>query len=86
MKHNTKWKTWLCVATMMGMTTLMTPVASVYAEDNTISSDDSNEEGSNAETWTAKKEWAYKVIDGHLYKRLYNYSTGRWETDWILIE
>lgn len=31
------------------------------------------------------KEWRYKVIDGHLYKRLFNASTGRWETDWIFV-
>lgn len=31
-------------------------------------------------------EWYYKVIDGHLYKRLYNASTGEWAGDWILIE
>ncbi len=32
------------------------------------------------------KEWRYKVINGRLYKRLFNASTGRWETDWILVE
>lgn len=31
------------------------------------------------------KEWKYAVINGNIYKRLYNYSTGRWETDWILV-
>lgn len=31
------------------------------------------------------KEWRYKVINGNLYKRLYNYSTGRWEGDWIFV-
>lgn len=31
------------------------------------------------------KDWVYKVINGDLYKRLYNYSTGRWETDWIFV-
>ena len=31
------------------------------------------------------KEWVYKVENNKLYKRLYNYTTGRWETDWILV-
>lgn len=31
------------------------------------------------------KEWVYKVENGNLYKRLYNYSTARWETDWIFV-
>lgn len=31
------------------------------------------------------KEWVFKVENGNLYKRLYNYSTGHWETDWIFV-
>ena len=31
------------------------------------------------------RKWVYKVEDNKLYKRLYNYTTGRWETDWILV-
>ena len=31
------------------------------------------------------KKWVYKVEDNKLYKRLYNYTTGRWETDWIFV-
>lgn len=31
------------------------------------------------------KQWRYKVENGNLYKRLYNYSTGHWETDWIFV-
>lgn len=31
------------------------------------------------------KEWVFKVENGNLYKRLYNYSTARWETDWIFV-
>lgn len=31
------------------------------------------------------KEWKYAVINGNLYKRLYNYTRNRWETDWILV-
>ena len=31
------------------------------------------------------KDWVYKVENGNLYKRLYNFSTGRWESDWIFV-
>lgn len=29
------------------------------------------------------KEWKYKFINGKLYKRLWNSTQKRWETDWI---
>ena len=28
--------------------------------------------------------WRYKVENGNLYKRLYNYSMSQWVGDWIL--
>lgn len=28
-------------------------------------------------------DWRYKYFDGILYKRLYNYSTGKWVGNWI---
>lgn len=32
------------------------------------------------------REWKYEDRpDGHRYKRLFNYTTGKWETDWILV-
>ena len=27
--------------------------------------------------------WVYKEFDGVMYMRLYNHTTGEWETDWI---
>lgn len=30
-------------------------------------------------------EYRYKIEDGKLYKRLYNYSTGNWIGDWIYV-
>lgn len=30
-------------------------------------------------------DWRVKVINGKLYKRLYNYSTGEWVGPWILV-
>lgn len=31
------------------------------------------------------KEWRFKIENGNLYKRLYNYTRNRWETDWIFV-
>lgn len=42
----------------------------------------------NYETLQPKKDimvWKYKIINGRLYKRLFNESKERWETDWILV-
>lgn len=30
-------------------------------------------------------EWRYKAVNGKLYKRLYNYSKGKWIGEWILV-
>ena len=30
-------------------------------------------------------EYRYKIIDGELYRRLYNYSDGYWIGDWELV-
>ncbi len=30
-------------------------------------------------------EWRFKIEDGKMYQRLYNYSTRNWIGDWILI-
>lgn len=85
MKHNLKRKTWFCAATLLGASVLMTPVSSVYAEDVVVV-EDANVDSPDAETWSSKREWVYKVIDGHLYKRLYNYTTNSFESDWILVQ
>lgn len=31
------------------------------------------------------KEWKYKLINGQLYKRLFNASQNRWEGSWIKV-
>lgn len=33
-----------------------------------------------------QKGWRYKVIDGKLYKRLFNYTTKEWIGDWVLVD
>ena len=35
------------------------------------------------DTRATNLEWYYKEIDGEMYMRLYNHSTGEWLTDWI---
>ena len=75
----------LCVAVMVGISVLMSPVTSVYAEEGIVPVNLSSTE-TGIETRTPKIDWVYKVINGHVYKRLYNYSTGRWESDWILVQ
>lgn len=69
-----------CIATMFAMTVMMVPVASAQSvmAENSV-------ETMGSEARTEYKEWRYKVIGDHLYKRLYNASTGLWETDWILV-
>lgn len=73
----------LCAMAVMGMTVLSAPFVSAQEMQVIPVAEVSQEE---AQPRTDIKEWRFKVIDGHLYKRLYNRSTGRWETDWILIE
>ena len=73
----------LCTMLVMGMTVLSAPFAS--AQEMTVAPVAEVSQG-EVQPRTDIKEWRFKVINGHLYKRLYNCSTGNWETDWILIE
>lgn len=43
-----------------------------------------NAGGGQAEINKAKTAWYFKIVDGKLYKRLRNDSSGKWLTDWIL--
>lgn len=38
-----------------------------------------------AEPYRSIKEWVYREVDGKLYKRLWNCSTGYFEGDWIYV-
>lgn len=31
------------------------------------------------------REWVFKIMNDKMYKRLYNASTGLWESDWIYV-
>lgn len=46
---------------------------------------ESNENNSVIQPYAAIKGWRYKSENGKYYKRLYNYSTGKWEGNWILV-
>lgn len=61
---------------MCALAVLAAPCASLtsFAAENT-----------GVEARTDVREWMWKVEDGKLYKRLYNASTGLWETDWIYV-
>ena len=44
------------------------------------------ENNNQISTYKDVKEWRYKIMNGRLYKRLFNESKERWETDWILVQ
>lgn len=73
----------LCAMVVMGMTVLSAPFVSAQEMQVVSVAEVSQEE---AQPRTDIKEWRFKVMNGHLYKRLYNRSTGNWETDWILVQ
>lgn len=59
----------------------------VNANDNlNISQTSIHSSEERIDTYTDKLEWRYKMIDGKLYKRLYNTTKLQWETDWILVK
>lgn len=71
----------MCTLAVLGISTLSSPVALVknMMEPIVVEAD-------AAEARAYIYEWYYKVIDGHLYKRLFNETTEEWVGDWILIE
>jgi hypothetical protein len=82
MKKKFKLKTMLCAMTVMGISSVIAP--SVMAEEipDVISG--------NVETGVSvrniERGWLYtQMEDGHVYKRLWNYTYGCWESDWILV-
>lgn len=77
-----KRKAILCALSVMGLTVLVTPVA--FAQDINVSTEAVG--SPNVEPRAYIREWRYKVMNGHVYKRLYNRTTGEWESDWILVQ
>lgn len=79
-----KQKKILCVLVVMMMVVLASPMA--FAQEIETVPVSMQTDIDTIQPKTDIKEWRYAVFDGHLYRRLYNRSTGRWETDWILVE
>lgn len=73
----------LCVMAVIGIIMLSAPFVSAQEIAVVPLIETSQEE---LQPRTDIKEWRFKVMNGHLYKRLYNCSTGRWESDWILVQ
>ncbi len=42
-------------------------------------------EATTVQPFSDKIEWRFKIEDGKIYKRLFNYSTISWVGDWIYV-
>lgn len=74
-----KIRVFLCALAVFSCSVL--PTSAIAGSQENIIYNEANE----IQPRTDIKQWRYKVENGNLYKRLYNYSTGRWETDWIFV-
>lgn len=61
---------------LCALSIFIAPVTSITTHAATVT---------DIETCADIKEWVYNIVDGKLYKRLYNRSTGEWEGDWIYV-
>lgn len=61
---------------LLCMLTFLCPTPIAASEISSI-------ENTDIEVRADIKEWKYKFINGKLYKRLWNSTQRRWETDWI---
>lgn len=59
------------------------PSLSVTSFAEPAISTEADETGSDITVRKAITEWRYKVINGKLYKRLYDTTHEKWLTDWI---
>ena len=65
-----------CGIGLCAITLLATSDINVYASEAVVVEEN--------ETRSTNLEWFYKEVDGVMYMRLYNHSTGEWETDWMV--
>lgn len=70
----------ICALAVVGITTLGTPVAFLQNITDIVV------EAGATEARAYIYEWAYKVMNGHVYKRLFNCTTEEWVGDWILVQ
>lgn len=64
-------------AVCLSLSVLMSPISTIPVQ--------AASEETTIQPLSDKKEWRWKVENNKLYKRLYNYSTGSWEGDWIYV-
>lgn len=67
-----------------GMLFLSAPAGLLGDLPNTVQAAEADESGISP--LMDRIEWCYKMENGKLYKRLYNYSTASWIGDWILVK
>lgn len=65
--------------------TLATVFTSSYNMENIKANEHDVYKTEDIQLKKEKKVWKYKIINGRLYKRLFNESRNRWETDWIAV-
>lgn len=68
---------------LFGLALLLCPASAIPAQAANIPSPASAAERESIEPRQPVIEWVIKEIDGKIYRRLYNYSTGEWIGDWI---
>ena len=66
-----------------GMLCLSAPAGLLGGLPNTVEAAEIGDEGISP--LMDEMGWRYKVVNGKLYKRLFNYSMNEWVGDWILI-
>lgn len=78
MKNTKKWKKLITLTgiAVFSFAAFFSPVATIIAEANVPST---------VSPCADKIEWRFKKENGKLYKRLFNYSTGAWESEWIYV-
>ncbi|EOS29398.1 hypothetical protein C804_03576 [Lachnospiraceae bacterium A4] len=63
------------------LSTSVAPTLNVSAKENVSNISD---QSSTIVPLSENIGWRYKIENGNLYKRLYNYSMSQWVGDWIL--
>ncbi|MCI8823884.1 MAG: hypothetical protein HFI15_15515 [Lachnospiraceae bacterium] len=65
---------------------LLLPVSAKPVQAAGVPSQTAASEGETIQPRAPIIRWLLKEIDGKMYRRLYNYSTGEWIGDWIPCE
>lgn len=78
------------ILSILSLTLLLMPGTVCVAASNSIAEDiivtTANNDNETVMPMSDDIRWVYKTsADGKRYKRLFNYSTGQWIGDWILV-